>query len=189
MVTNTAVTSSKLKFLRNFYSTKTVDVACFLLYRVGHEKVARVRRLDWWVKANNMRSRRTSGGGGGEMVTARLSPPPPLVLLDRMLLTLTHQSILRTRATFSWPTLYISVFSRLHARTQKLSFFGGGVGAEPVAVYNLCFILKIVSQISCSECNWNTTLFATVFMYKHMELNFPWIIRLNWSHKLSYFWN
>jgi hypothetical protein len=34
------------------------------MYRVGHEKVARV-------KANNMRSR-TAGGGGGEMLTARL---------------------------------------------------------------------------------------------------------------------
>jgi len=25
-------------------------------YRMGREKVSRVRRLDWWVKANNMRS-------------------------------------------------------------------------------------------------------------------------------------
>ena len=31
---------------------------------MGHEKVVRVRRLDWWVKANNMRSRTTTGGGG-----------------------------------------------------------------------------------------------------------------------------
>ena len=36
--------------------------------------------------------------GEGEIVTARL--PPPLVVLDRMLLALTHQSSLRTRATF-----------------------------------------------------------------------------------------
>jgi len=34
-------------------------------YRVGHEKVARVRKLEWWVKANNMRSRTTSGWGEG----------------------------------------------------------------------------------------------------------------------------
>ena len=41
---------------------------------MGHEKVARVRSLDWWVKANNMRSRTTSGGvgRGGEIVTTRL---------------------------------------------------------------------------------------------------------------------
>ena len=37
-----------------------------------------------------------------------ISPPssPLLVVLDRMLSALTHQSSLRTRATFSWPTLY-----------------------------------------------------------------------------------
>jgi len=29
---------------------------------MGHQKVARIRRLDWWVKANNMWSRTTSGG-------------------------------------------------------------------------------------------------------------------------------
>jgi len=29
-----------------------------------------------------------------------------LVVLDRMLMALAHQSSLRTRATFSWPTLY-----------------------------------------------------------------------------------
>jgi len=43
------------------------------------------------------------------MVTARLPPPlPRLVVLDHILLVLTHQSRLRTRATFSWPTLYIN---------------------------------------------------------------------------------
>ena len=36
--------------------------------------------------------------------------PPPLVVLVRMLLALIHQSMLRTRATFSWPTLYIIIY-------------------------------------------------------------------------------
>ena len=39
------------------------------------------------------------------MVTARLSPPHTLVVLNRMLLALTHQSSLRTWA-FSSPNLY-----------------------------------------------------------------------------------
>ena len=51
-------------------------------------------------------------GGGGEMVTARL-PPRPLVVVDRMLLALTHQPSLRTRNTFSWPTFSIHTPPRL----------------------------------------------------------------------------
>jgi len=38
-----------------------------------------------------------------------ISHPPPLVVLDRMLLACINLCIyatLRTRATFSWPTLY-----------------------------------------------------------------------------------
>ena len=42
-----------------------------MIYRMGHEKVAPVSRLDWRVKENNMRSRTTSRGGTG------LSPPSP----------------------------------------------------------------------------------------------------------------
>jgi len=33
--------------------------------------------------------------------------PPPLVVLHRMLLALTHQPSQQTRATFSWPILYV----------------------------------------------------------------------------------
>ena len=44
--------------------------------------------------------------GWGVSRAVTISPPTPLVLIDRMLLALTHQSILRTRATFSCPTLY-----------------------------------------------------------------------------------
>jgi len=45
----------------------------------------------------------------GQLVNSRavnISPSPPAGRpLYRILLVLTHQSMLRTRATFSWPTL------------------------------------------------------------------------------------
>ena len=47
---------------------------------------------------------RTTSGGGEEVVLSQL--PPRAVVHDRMLLASTHQSSLRTRATFSWPILY-----------------------------------------------------------------------------------
>ena len=71
---------------------------------MGHEKIARVRRLDWWVKASNMRSRTTSGGG-----KSYCHYSPPLLVLNRMFLAWTHQSCLRTRATFSWPICTLSL--------------------------------------------------------------------------------
>ena len=46
----------------------------------------------------------------GGVVLSPFLPFPPLVVLDGMLLALTHQSSLRARATFSWPTLYIYIY-------------------------------------------------------------------------------
>jgi len=45
----------------------------------------------------------------GEIRSVTIPHPPllPLVVIDRMLFVLTHQSCLRTRATFSWPILYL----------------------------------------------------------------------------------
>jgi hypothetical protein len=42
-------------------------------------------------------------------------------------------------------------------------FLGGGGGADPGAIYNVCLILKIVLQKPC--CKYNITLSATAFMY------------------------
>ena len=42
---------------------------------------------------------------------ARFPFPLQPIVLDRMLLVLTHQSSLRTQATFSWPILYKIGFS------------------------------------------------------------------------------
>ena len=82
-----------------------------LLYRMGHEKVA---RLPFCTCPCDILS------GVSMYILSRCfwtvsqqscchHSPPPLVVLDRMLLVLTHQSSLRKRATFSWPTLYISI--------------------------------------------------------------------------------
>ena len=50
-------------------------------------------------------------GWGGESRAVTISLLPPLlVVLDRMLLALTHQSSLRTRATFSWPILCVCTY-------------------------------------------------------------------------------
>ena len=89
----------------------------FQIYRVAHEKVARVRRLDWRVKANNMRSRTSSRGD-----SCCHHPPPTLVVLDRMLLALTHRSSLQNRATFSWPTLYLFMMHTLQKYWQCSCF-------------------------------------------------------------------
>lgn len=44
-----------------------------------------------------------------------------------------------------------------------------GVGADPVAVNNLCFILKIVVQKSCRQCNCNMSPFATAQLLSYLN--------------------
>jgi hypothetical protein len=45
-------------------------------------------------------------------------------------------------------------------RAPKIFRWGGG--ADPAAIYNLCFTLKIMLEKSC--CKYNITLFANVFI-------------------------
>ena len=84
-----------------------------LIYRMGHEKVGRVRRLDWCVKAKNIRSRTTSGGGvGGERnddsttVDWLFKHIYAIYIIKPERISQGHVQKGR-RATFSWPILYI----------------------------------------------------------------------------------
>ena len=52
-----------------------LHAVCFI-YWMGQEKLVRVRRLDWWVKANNIRSRTTSGVVEGNGDSSTFFPPP-----------------------------------------------------------------------------------------------------------------
>jgi len=75
---------------------------------MGHEKVARVRSTDWWVKANNMWLRTTSSGEEKwwqQDCWLIVQTLYAIYILTPERISRGHVQN-RWRATFSWPVLY-----------------------------------------------------------------------------------
>jgi hypothetical protein len=74
---------------------------------------------------------------------------------------------------YSSPVIRLKADDWWQECTQNFSLGGGGGGADPEAIYNLCLILKTMLQKSCHKCNCNITRFATAFIYTQIKLQVP----------------
>jgi hypothetical protein len=61
--------------------------------------------------------------------------------------------------------LQVSAVGLCHTGAHPEFLIGGGLGADPEAIYNLCLILSVVLITSCCKHNSNVTLFAAAFVF------------------------
>ena len=103
--------SSSLSYFHSFFLIVSLEKSCIINTCMNYTEWAMKKQPGSVDQTDESRPTTCDRGRpaveGGEMLTARLPlPPQSLVVLDCMLLALTHQSSLRTRVTLSWPIMY-----------------------------------------------------------------------------------